>query len=191
MKWFESSVRNKTVAVVGNASSLLQHDFGEIIDACDLVIRMNLGFVQRPESQGSRTDIVVTSIPIEMKDLLETYSPQGVIWATSKRRRIPADYYHNKHFHFELHPLHHWWALRWRLEARPSTGAILLNYLWSRCSARQVSVFGFDGFRSPTFYESRKDIGPHCKESEDAFVSRICASKGFGRFPNPSACSKR
>ena len=52
----------RSIALVGNAPTALQGDFGAQIDACDLVVRFNRAEVVGHESQvGRRTDILVAN----------------------------------------------------------------------------------------------------------------------------------
>lgn len=53
-----AELAGQSVAVVGNAKSLLAADLGPQIDAHDVIIRLNKGFVQVPAAQGQRTDMV-------------------------------------------------------------------------------------------------------------------------------------
>ena len=63
--WFDILQRlasARSVAIVGNGPSLLGRDFGALIDAKDLVIRINFPILQAHEADvGSRTDIMVFS----------------------------------------------------------------------------------------------------------------------------------
>lgn len=175
---FQQAVSGKTIALVGNAQSILNSNKGTEIDSCDLVVRMNSGFVLAPECQGSRTDVVFTSIPIPLIDLLSRFAPEIVVWATSKRSRIP-NIYNTQNFDFCLHPLLSWWALRIQLGSRPSTGAIAAHFLAASCRPKLVRTFGFDHFKSKTFYETRTDIGPHSANSEEQFFAKLYRT---GRF---------
>ena len=44
----QNLIKNKTVAIVGNAESLLSKEDGIMIDGFQVVIRMNFGFVYAP-----------------------------------------------------------------------------------------------------------------------------------------------
>ncbi|MDG4951596.1 glycosyltransferase family 29 protein, partial [Weeksellaceae bacterium KMM 9724] len=45
-------IGERSVAVVGNARSLLDTEFGARIDAEGVVVRLNKGFVRAPAAQG-------------------------------------------------------------------------------------------------------------------------------------------
>jgi CDP-diacylglycerol pyrophosphatase len=51
-----ADVSGKTIALVGNARSLLQAKHGKRIDEADIVIRINSAPTSAPESHGRRTD---------------------------------------------------------------------------------------------------------------------------------------
>ena len=56
----KSYFEDKRIAVVGNALSLFEQGYGNDIDACDIVVRFNLGCLDlHVKRQGLRTDWVV------------------------------------------------------------------------------------------------------------------------------------
>jgi len=57
-------LRDKTVAVVGNARSLSQAEFGAYIDQADIVVRINSSPIPDQKSHGQRTTWIATSIPL-------------------------------------------------------------------------------------------------------------------------------
>ena len=70
---------SKSIAIVGNASSLLDHSFGQEIDSYDVIIRLNKGFIRNPESQGTRTDILGLSCKLTKKEFMSNFFlPIGV-----------------------------------------------------------------------------------------------------------------
>ena len=50
-------LKGKSVAIVGNAKSLFNELYGEEIDHHDVVIRFTHGYITKPESQGTKTDV--------------------------------------------------------------------------------------------------------------------------------------
>jgi len=53
--------KNKSIIIVGNSSSILQHNSGRLIDSYDIVVRINRGYqISNPflESLGSKTNIL-------------------------------------------------------------------------------------------------------------------------------------
>lgn len=84
----DDDLRDKSVAVVGNARSLSQAQFGPLIDQADIVIRINTSPMPDIKSHGQRTTWIATSIPLP-PDVIAARSPQRVLWMTSKRKRLP------------------------------------------------------------------------------------------------------
>jgi hypothetical protein len=177
MNEFKKIVRNNRIALVGNASSIFSLKNGYKIDACDIVIRINAGFVKDSSAQGSRTDVWVTSLYVPMLEVKTKFDPKLVVWATSKRRLFPSEYLDE--FKVEFHPLWEWVKLRFTLGYRPTTGAIVANYIFSKCKPKVVHIFGFDNFASPTFYHNRANIGPHSGEAERILFNKFYKSRFF------------
>ena len=165
MHAFRKAIDGRSVALIGNARSIFDRQQGPQIDQNDVVIRMNAGFIKEPLCQGSRTDVWVSSLAVPVENVIAEFDPCVVVWATSKRREIPADY-GVQEFPFEKHPLLEWARLRWTLGARPSTGLIIANYIYRRCTPSVVNVFGFDHFKSGTFYNETENLGPHKPDPE-------------------------
>ena len=58
MKKLSDILKGKTCAVVSNSGSLLEHEYGNLIDSYDVVLRANRCVVKGFETHvGSRTDI--------------------------------------------------------------------------------------------------------------------------------------
>ena len=58
MKKLSNILKGKTCAVVSNSGSLLEHEYGNLIDSHDVVLRANRCVVKGFETHvGSRTDI--------------------------------------------------------------------------------------------------------------------------------------
>lgn len=59
----------KRVAIVGNAQSIFDTVHGKAIDAHDVVIRFNKGFITAPDAQGSKTDILLLACELTAEEL--------------------------------------------------------------------------------------------------------------------------
>jgi len=178
-QWFE----NKSVAVVGNAQSLFDNFYGKLIDSHDVVCRINVGIkIINLEAQGSKTDIHAFSKWEWMKSLnLLDYNRKNL--HTSFKGRDDID--HN----IEYFPLDRYTQLKTDLnlskKEKLSTGFLLLDYI-ENFSAREISIFGFDWKKTPTYYENdieynnkryvKKD--PHIYEKEKAYID----NKGYKIF---------
>ena len=175
MNIVQSIVYNKKIALIGNASSIFNFDFSKQIDSCDVVVRMNAGYIKNHKAQGIRTDILALSLAIAEDDIVKNFNPKIVIWATSKRKMMPKSYKYST-FKLFMHPLLVWLRLRIKLKARPSTGAIVANYIYSKCNPQKIEMYGFDFFKSKTFYNLKHHLGPHVPCYEEEFFKNLISS---------------
>lgn len=135
-------IKNKTVAIVGNSSKILEKTQGAEIEKHDIVIRFNKGFPQgKPKALGKRTDILFlacTLSNLELKIFNATY--------TVKRSNLCQNV-----CNFDLSSLD-----RRQLKqgsALPSTGFVAINFALS-ANAKSIDLYGFDFFKSPTYYNA-------------------------------------
>jgi hypothetical protein len=171
---FFNIVQNKSVAVVGNASSIHHLNKGADIDSHDIVIRMNIpGNMfyadEFSNAYGTKTDIWCFW---NINAFLEAHE--------SQYDRLYKSYFENDNIHkvqiqtatgsftdakdFEIlydeaklkkledkmkmiYPV----RLR-RQNFKFSTGFLLLNYLYE-CNTKSVSIYGMDFKRTPTYYD--------------------------------------
>ena len=163
-------LRDKSVALVGNARSLSHNKFGQQIDEADIVIRINTSPMPNPESHGRRTTWIATSVPIPPA-VMAARAAQRILWMTSKRKRLPWRL--AKCAYFYMHPafLHH--ELIAELGFRPTTGVMVLNLLKSS-PMRSVNIFGFDFFSSLSLSGARTTAQvPHNFEAERKWTEQL------------------
>jgi hypothetical protein len=166
---FLDLVEGKSVALVGNAQSLLGRSDGAAIDACEVVIRMNRGFVRNPDAQGTRTDVMMISGGVSLEEISASSDPKLILFMTPKRLTMSADLF--GHERISCLPFGIWRALRQELGTRPSTGMMGLYLLVRNARPASVSLFGFDWKESKTFYKARDpDNSPHDWERERQFI---------------------
>lgn len=163
----------RSVAVVGNASSLLSHAYGDFIDGHDVVVRMNRGIPIDAIAQGCSLDICCFSTIPEIGDILERASPRFAIWMSPRARRR---YWGTPGVRF--YALDHWQALRSRLGARPSVGALAIDLI-SRSAARTASILGFDFKASGTFYAAQQHLGPHDYRAESRYILGLVKERSW------------
>jgi hypothetical protein len=177
MQLLDELVAGKRVALVGNASSIVETATAEQIDGHDIVVRMNLGLPHLSYSKtvGKRTDV----------------------WASAKywpEVTAPADC--ELIVFMKLTPLGdmHWdkWRIdgslgvpmiRWphALEdacrefvgADPGTGIRLLWWLKTHAKPLQVSVFGFDCWKTPSAWSGRFNTPNHDPKLEQAALEKL------------------
>ncbi|HWA47895.1 MAG TPA: glycosyltransferase family 29 protein [Dongiaceae bacterium] len=164
---------DRSVAIVGNATSLLAHAWGDIIDEHDVVVRMNRGIPVDPRAQGRKFDVCCFSTLRDHGAVLRQAAPTFAVWMSPKFREE-----YDGSIDVCFYPLQFWQALHDKLNARPSVGAMTVD-LVSRSAARAVTVIGFDFKRSGTFYAAGQHIGPHDYAAESRYVLDACAAKGW------------
>jgi hypothetical protein len=168
-----AEVAGKTVALVGNARALAEGHAGPQIDAADLVIRINCAPQPSPQSHGTRTDwlALATRLPHAERDRI---APHRILWMSPKRKRL--DWRTATSPGFYLHPLPDYQALKTRLAAPPTTGAMLIDLI-ARSDMARLDLYGFDFFASQSLSGRRSaDQVPHDFGAEaawaDALISR-------------------
>ncbi len=147
IKQFEKLINGRTVAVIGNAESIFSHAFGEEIDRHDIIIRMNRGVIKSPESQGSRTDLWISSCsenlaPEEfvMNHFFLNNNIKYWIWMTPKCANVPA-YSESLMKRLLLYPFLNWYGLYRKLNShRPSTGAMLIDYICRKTHFKKLDI---------------------------------------------------
>jgi SAM-dependent methyltransferase len=160
----------KSVALVGNATSLTMSQLGAEIDGYDVVCRCNKGLPAFPAGQGTKTHVHFTGQRVPYGD---KFAPDYVVWpvpdtghldvalpeimAASKLHVTEPDYAA---------------ALRAQLGARPSMGITSLAMLL-RLGVKTVHLYGFDFKATPTFYNNRGAGGTHNWQAERAMVAAM------------------
>lgn len=183
MLTFKNLVYNKNIAVVGNASSLFDLNYGEEIDSHDLVIRMNKPAIFYDDgnyiSHGSKLDIwAFWSVGAFYKRcIVKEDLPQLLNERFHGDRSIKKiQMYLNghtaitkKYIDETLHPKS-FSELERKLKSlshskrniiKPSVGIALLEWLSICDSFNTITVYGFDWKKTPTFSEQishEKDI---------------------------------
>ncbi|WP_170575664.1 glycosyltransferase family 29 protein [Ruegeria atlantica] len=165
----------RSVAIVGNAASLLSMRHGRAIDSCDIVVRMNRGVPKSIISQGTRTDILAFSTPRIIEDVYLEFDARRLIWMSPKLREQSAQ---TNWDGMSFYPLERWEHLHQRLTARPSVGAMTVDLI-SCLNPRHVSIFGFDFKRTLTNYSAKQHFGPHDFQGEENYVRDTAARLGW------------
>ena len=168
---FKEFFDNKSVAIIGNAQSLFEHELGNEIDSHDIVIRMNSGMIQKSVSQGSKTTIWASSFPLKEKIVNDEFNPEYIFWITPKLSVKPlySISFHKKMF---MLPFNVWEELFKNLdETRPTTGLSIIYFLLEHCNTKNVDLYGFDFFETKSFYlEKIRTDTPHNFSKEKEYV---------------------
>ncbi len=168
----KAELLGKKIAIVGNARALAKGDAGPLIDAADLVIRINRAPMPQARSHGTRTDWLGLAVGLKEKDG-EALAPERILWLSHKRKRLPL--WVARRPGFFLYPLKDFQLLHQVLHAPPTTGIMLIDFV-SRSGAAKIDLYGFDFFSSLSLTGHRKASQvPHDFAAEKAWVERLAA----------------
>lgn len=169
----------RSVALVGNAVSIFGKRHGEEINKRDVVMRFNFGEIKSPIDQGQRTDVYGVSDSRITWEYVEThFNPQLVIWLTPKpmsenfARPYPIPLFRTPASVAEELSVQ-------TAPGRPSSGLIACSLVLRLCGAASVDLYGFDFFKTRTFYHRgdwrfwRKRRIPHLGKSERVVVESM------------------
>jgi hypothetical protein len=161
---------DRSVALVGNARRPGPEGQGAMIDAADVVIRLNRAPMPAPQSHGQRTDILALATGISAADLARI-RPRRILWMSHKRKRLPWPVAQSAGFHMPTLAAFH--RLQSGLGAPPSTGLMMIDLL-ARSNAREIGLYGFDFFNSLSLSGRRTAAQvPHDFAAERRFVEAL------------------
>jgi hypothetical protein len=124
------------------------------------------------ESHGHRTDWLALAVRLPEADRARI-GAQRLLWMSHKRKRL--DFATATAPGFYLHPLADYAALKARLGAQPTTGAMLIDLL-SRSPLRALDLYGFDFMASLSLSGRRTaEKTPHDFAAEAGFVAALMA----------------
>lgn len=149
-------IKDKRVAVVGNASSIFDKQNGALIDSYDIIIRFNYGFIKNIESQGTKTDIHIVAVNLKPEEY-ELFKSKF----TLNRSRI---------CHNPCKTV--LWADRKRLMnngKQASSGFIAIDICLSGV-AKEIALFGFDFGKTQSFPNSPTYVPLHDFAKEEEYV---------------------
>jgi len=170
----ETLINKKTIAIIGNANSLINSSFGEEIEKNDIVIRLNDGKKPSNMSHGQRTDILAVSKKIT-KDQLTNICPKILIWMTPKIKRLSLEM--ANYSEFILYDKKYVDRLADKLGSRPSTGVMVIDMV-EKLNPRIINLYGFDFFESKSMSGSReaKNV-PHDFLNEKKYILKLISSR--------------
>lgn len=175
----------KSVALVGNARSLAETDFGHLIDRNAIVLRLNAAPIPSSLSHGTRTDIVATSIVFPKKHF-DRLGAEMIWWMTPAPMSLPS--WMTRSSGFFLYPKSRHSALAAELLARPTTGLMVIDML-REFPCASVDIFGFDFFSSFSLSNSKAVLpAAHNFERERDYVLDLLArNPHFRLIPSVAA----
>ena len=157
-------IKGKTVAIVGNAKSIFDTSHGADIDAHDVVIRFNRGFIREPKAQGTKTDILVMACELSPEELAQ-FGAKYVINRTKKTKC--GDYTFGD---IERR------RYRKKYDAYPSTGFMAIDFC-RKAGASKIDLYGFDFGATQTFYNPADYKTKHDYATEERLV-HLLAGQG-------------
>lgn len=163
----------KTVALIGNSVILNSQEYGNLIDKHDVVCRINKGpLVCNPTTHGVRTDVLF-------------YGDPGIILPEVPGVLTEEVIYVLTHFKFEnrkqpkgkLYKLSRDTVDKIKFENGyiekgkwPSNGFVAVSFILS-CQPKNISLFGFDWKKNPTFYRiDEKGDTRHKYDVEESII---------------------
>lgn len=159
--------RGKSISLVGGAQSIYQSEHGNLIDSADIIIRINRGFPRRKKNQGKRTDLLAISCSIKRWQHWRYFQSAPILWMSPKHHGVPS--WMSRRNDLFFYPEQDWKNLCHRLQNhRPSTGAMILDFVEQHLKPARLNLFGFDFKKSKTLYEKKQKLGPHNWELEQA-----------------------
>ncbi len=163
------AVRGKSVCIVGNAKSLLTTDYGAEIDAHDIIVRLNKGFVTTPAAQGTRTDMVGLTPELTEAETAEKFQPRYFLMLIPKMRHYRfygRDNVRNTLFY----RFRDWLDDRNHIGRRPSSGFMAISWMVRLGAANSITLYGFDFGATPTYYNPEGYKTPHNYDREREIV---------------------
>lgn len=175
LREIQAFCKGKRICILGNADSVLRRKRN--IDGFDIVGRMNRGAPAGLEQFiGSRTDILFLSTGMSGDNIRGDFDPRFVVWMTACHRLAQPWTLRNA----IQNPKEDWHFLYKKLGINPTTGMMTLNFILNHIEYKSLTIYGFDFFKTKTWYNTRIDDGQkHSgKKEEGLFMEMIKGKKG-------------
>jgi len=76
-----------------------------------------------------------------------------------------------------------WRELEKQLGINPSTGFLALNFFLKRIDFKSLTIYGFDFFKTKTWYNTKIDSGQkHCGQKEEVLITEMLKEKWHVRL---------
>lgn len=163
-EWFEG----ETVALVGNAMSLFDGDYGESIDCHEVVVRLNkaammLNNLDAEKTHGTKTDVWMFWSVNEYKKDFGNFPDVKKIHAGHQFRT-------NKDIELVdfVYPMELYEPLKEVAGERknPTTGFIAIDYIL-HCEPKTLDIYGFDWKKTPTHTDPNRMKEKKCPHNHD------------------------
>lgn len=148
--------RDKNIAVVGNAISLYDKNYGEVIDTNDIVVRFNLGLKHNSNTtHGSKTDWLIYNNDVWARSVNLFDNKQHLNWMQIYYMHDSSPVSHNVYTIPEFVQESLFTKGNFTRSNKPSIGLLFVHFL-TYVNAKQVNIFGFDHKQSLTFYNTNR-----------------------------------
>jgi len=170
--------KGKKICLLGNANSVLNKK--RDVDSFDIVGRMNRGTPQGKEAFiGRRTDILFLSTHMSGENIRNSFDPRFTVWMTICNRLASSWTLKNA----IQNPPEDWDALHEKLSINPTTGMMTLNFILKHIDFKSLTIYGFDFFKTKTWYNTRIDSGQkHSGKKEKALFMKMIKDRADVRF---------
>ena len=187
---FQDAFEGKSIAVIGNARSLLKKEHGELIDSHDIVVRFNDTIMTESASMGKKTDIFACSGGCKSIDRLRNkpgcastylknrFSSDDIVVLSlnsNSDKKLNRFWKDPRFFSISIHKQ----ACTKILGSKSSAGFIFLYYLYACSNPKSVSIFGFDWKKTASNYHKPTDKrkSSHNWALEASVISKFISEK--------------
>lgn len=167
-EWFE----NRTVSLVGNASSMFSKRNGVKIDSSEIIVRLNKGILASFDSShasfvGSKTDVWMFNLYNENTKRIEEQI------STKKFKKMQMNETEDKTGFESFYPRSFYDRIKLVVHPKkPSTGLRAIDYVM-QCNPKELRLFGFDWKETPTFYAPRSCDAMHNFKKERIYIEEL------------------
>lgn len=177
-KSLKSYLKDKSIAVVGNARSIFSKINGKEIDNHDIVIRFNFGYPVYPRAQGTKTNILFMAFAVSDEVNVEVFNPDFVLYRRKCKKMVKNRLiYKQERYHNIQREMG---GKDWR-KNRPSSGYMMIKLLKECDSKIPIDIYGFDWGRTQTFYNDPNYKTPHNYGYEECKIQKM-EEEGFVRI---------
>lgn len=149
-------IKNKSVAIVGNAKSIFDKTNPDIDDH-DVIIRFNRGFPIKPESQGTRTDIIILACELNIDEKMQ----YKAMYSINRSSNTKCGNYTIENIDRQ--------RLKKAIGKQPSSGFMAIDLCQE---AKSIDLYGFD-WVSPTYYNPDGYITQHDYNKEKQLIEKM------------------
>lgn len=171
--------KDRRICLIGNADSVLKGK-RKIDTEFDIICRMNRGSSRGKEQFiGRRTDILFLSTGMSNRNIQNDFFPKHVVWMTVCNR-LACDWVLRNAIQ---NPPEDWRGLYKELKINPTTGIMSLNFLLKHIEFKSLTIYGFDFFKTKTWYNTKIDSGQkHSGKKEEGLFMEMIKGKKNVRF---------